>query len=116
MQYEKAIQSAFRDVSDALSARERLAEQVTDLQATLQLQSERERLARLRYDNGATPYLEVLDAQRDLLGAQQLLVQTRRALLSSHVALYTALGGGTHVQVDDSAVVPAPPPSSGKPS
>ncbi|WP_224079250.1 efflux transporter outer membrane subunit [Cupriavidus laharis] len=116
VQYEKAIQSAFRDVSDALSARERLAEQVTDLTATLQLQSERERLARLRYDNGATPYLEVLDAQRDLLGAQQLLVQTRRALLSSRVALYTALGGGTHVYATEAAGVPAAPPSSGKPS
>ncbi|QEZ47110.1 efflux transporter outer membrane subunit [Cupriavidus oxalaticus] len=94
VQYEKAIQSAFRDVSDALNARAQLARQVTDLQATLDLQAERARLAKLRYDNGATPYLEVLDAQRDLLAAQQLLVQTRRALLSSRVALYTALGGG----------------------
>ncbi|WER48007.1 efflux transporter outer membrane subunit [Cupriavidus sp. WKF15] len=122
VQYEKTIQAAFRDVSDALSARERLAEQVTDLQATLELQAERERLARLRYDNGATPYLEVLDAQRDLLGAQQLLVQTRRALLSSRVALYTALGGGTRVyanetdETDETAGMPAPLPFPDKPS
>ncbi|SDD30678.1 efflux transporter, outer membrane factor (OMF) lipoprotein, NodT family [Paraburkholderia lycopersici] len=93
-QYEKAIQSAFRDVSDALSAREWLTSQVGIARATLASQSERARLARLRYDNGATPFLEVLDAQRDLLAAQQQLVQTRAALLSSRVALYAALGGG----------------------
>jgi NodT family efflux transporter outer membrane factor (OMF) lipoprotein len=92
-QYEKSIQSAFRDVADALSAREWLADQVQSARATLDAQTERARLARLRYDNGATPFLEVLDAQRDLLNAQQQLVQTRRALLSSRVALYAALGG-----------------------
>ncbi|MEM5365198.1 efflux transporter outer membrane subunit [Paraburkholderia azotifigens] len=92
-QYEKIIQSAFRDVADALSARDWLADQVRSARATLGAQTERARLARLRYDNGATPFLEVLDAQRDLLNAQQQLVQIRRALLSSRVALYAALGG-----------------------
>lgn len=92
-QYEAAIQNAFRDVADALSARAWLAEQVTTARATLDAQTERARLARLRYDDGATPFMEVLDAQRDLLNAEQQLVQTRRALLSSRVALYTALGG-----------------------
>nr|WP_315526259.1 efflux transporter outer membrane subunit [uncultured Achromobacter sp.] len=93
--YEKTIQAAFRDVSDALSARHWLAEQVEVLRATVAAQTERARLAQLRYDHGASPYLEVLDAQRDLLAAQQTLVQTRRALLSSRVGLYAALGGGT---------------------
>lgn len=93
--YEKTIQTAFRDVSDALSARRWLAEQVDVLRATVAAQSERARLAQLRYDHGASPYLEVLDAKRDLLAAQQQLVQTRRALLSSRVGLYAALGGGT---------------------
>lgn len=92
--YEKTIQTAFRDVSDALSARHWLAEQVEVLRATVAAQGERARLAQLRYDHGASPYLEVLDAQRDLLAAQQTLVQTRRALLSSRVGLYAALGGG----------------------
>ena len=95
--YEKSIQNAFRDVSDALSAQHWLAEQVEVLRATLAAQTERARLAQLRYDHGASPYLEVLDAQRDLLAAQQTLVQTRRALLSSRVALYAALGGGSQV-------------------
>ncbi|SSW64456.1 efflux transporter outer membrane subunit [Achromobacter agilis] len=93
--YEQTIQTAFKDVSDALSARRWLAEQVEVLRATVAAQSERARLAQLRYDHGASPYLEVLDAQRDLLAAQQKLAQTRRALLSSRVRLYAALGGGT---------------------
>jgi len=92
--YERTIQTAFREVADALSARQWLAEQVRILRLTLEAQTERARLARLRYDSGASPYLEVLDAQRDLLSAQQALVQARRALLSSQVALYAALGGG----------------------
>jgi outer membrane protein, multidrug efflux system len=92
--YELAIQSAFRDVADALAARQWLAEQVETLRATVAAQAERARLAQLRYDHGASPFLEVLDAQRDLLDEQQRLVQTRRALLSSRVALYAALGGG----------------------
>jgi len=92
--YERAIQSAFRDVADALAARQYLAQQVDVLRATVAAQTERARLARLRYDHGASPFLEVLDAQRDLLIAQQQLVETRRALLTSRVALYAALGGG----------------------
>ena len=99
--YERAIQSAFRDVADALAARQWLAGQVDVLRATVAAQSERARLARLRYDHGASPFLEVLDAQRDLLAAQQQLVQTRRALLSSRVALYAALGGGGFASSSD---------------
>ena len=55
---------------------------------------ERARLAQLRYDHGATPYFEVLDAQRDLLAAEQQLVQARYALQAAHIAVYAALGGG----------------------
>lgn len=95
VRYEQAIQAAFRDVSDALSTRQWLTEQVRTLGATLAVQTERARLAKLRYDSGAARYLEVLDAERELLAVQQQLVQTRRALLSSRVALYAALGGGT---------------------
>ena len=53
------------------------------------------RLAKLRYDSGAARYLEVLDAERELLAVEQQLVQTRRAWLAAQVALYTALGGGS---------------------
>ncbi|MGK5077973.1 efflux transporter outer membrane subunit [Janthinobacterium sp. HLX7-2] len=92
--YEKSVQGAFREVADALSNRRWLALQADIGKTTLAAQSERARLAKLRYDNGAAPYLEVLDAQRDLLTVEQQLVQTRRALLASQVSLYAALGGG----------------------
>ncbi|HCE5828623.1 TPA: efflux transporter outer membrane subunit [Pseudomonas aeruginosa] len=91
--YEQTIQTAFREVADALSARLWIAQQL-DVQRTARAaQAERARLAQLRYDNGSAAYLEVLDAQRDLLDAEQQLVQVRRALLSSQIALYSALGG-----------------------
>jgi len=92
--YEKTVQVAFRDVSDALSARHWLSRQVAIARTALATQRERARLSQLRYDSGAAAYLDVLDAQRDLLTAEQQLVQTRRALLSSRVSLYAALGGG----------------------
>jgi outer membrane protein, multidrug efflux system len=106
--YEKAVQTAFREVSDALSARQWLTEQVRIQQATLAAQTEREHLARLRYDNGSAPYFEVLDAQRDLLSVEQQLVQTRRALLSSRVSLYAALGGGSQEFIEPPAAVSRP--------
>ena len=93
--YERTIQGAFREVADALAERCWLTEQVAAQQATLAAQTERARLAGLRYQNGAVPYLEVLDAERDRFLAEQALVQVRRALLSSNVNLYSALGGGT---------------------
>jgi multidrug efflux system outer membrane protein len=93
--YERTIQGAFREVADALAERRWLTEQVAAQQATVRAQTERARLARLRYQNGAAPYLEVLDAERDRFVAEQALVQVRRALLASSVNLYAALGGGT---------------------
>ena len=93
--YEKTVQGAFRDVSDALVAREALAAQLAIAQDARAAQSERARLSQLRYDHGAAAFLEVLDAQRDLLVADQQVVQLRRALLSSQVSLYAVLGGGT---------------------
>ncbi|QGZ37937.1 NodT family efflux transporter outer membrane factor (OMF) lipoprotein [Pseudoduganella flava] len=93
--YDKTIRTAFREVADALASRHHLADQVRIGETALAAQRERDRLARLRYDNGATTYLEVLDAQRDLLTAEQQQVQVRRALLSAQVSLYLALGGGS---------------------
>ena len=93
-QYERTVQAAFRDVADALAARRWLGDQAEALRATLALQGERARLARLRYENGSAAYLEVLDAERERFGAEQQLVQLRRQQLSAQVALYRALGGG----------------------
>jgi len=92
--YERTIMGAFREVADALAERRWLADQVAAQQATLVAQTERARLAGLRYQSGAAPYFEVLDAERDRFAAEQALVQSRRALLSSSVNLYAALGGG----------------------
>ena len=92
--YEKTIQSAFRDVQDALVRKRQLARQIVTTRALVEAQRERARLAQLRFDNGRSAYLEVLDAQRALFEADQALVQLRRAELASVVSLYAALGGG----------------------
>lgn len=105
LRYEQVIEAAFRDVSDALAAERWLGEQARTLRETLAAQTERTRLAKLRYDSGAARYLEVLDAERELLAAEQQLVQTRRAQLAARVALYAALGGGSqHIPADDKAL------------
>lgn len=103
VRYERAIQAAFRDVADALAARRWLGEQLAVARETLAVQAERARLARLRYESGAARFLEVLDAERDLLALQQQLVQTRRAWLAAQVALYAALGGGSRTLPDTPA-------------
>lgn len=106
-QYEQTVQNAFRDVADALSVQQGLAQQVEVQQRALAAQRERARLSRLSYDNGATSFLEVLDAERSLISAEQQLVQTRRAFLSSRIALYAALGGGSR-RMDEAPPLPAP--------
>ncbi|MDR2195357.1 MAG: efflux transporter outer membrane subunit [Gallionellaceae bacterium] len=95
--YEKNIQSAFRDVADALAARQWLAQQLKAQEAALAAQRERARLATLRYDAGSSTFLDVLDARRDLLTAEQQRAQLQRALLSARVAVFAALGGGSGV-------------------
>lgn len=92
--YEKTVQTAFRDVSDALVRRRQLVRQIEITRTVYDALRERARLAQLRFDNGRSTYLEVLDAQRDLFEAEQTLVRLRRAHLASGVALYAALGGG----------------------
>ena len=92
--YEKTVQVAFRDVSDALVARRQLALQIASTRTMLDALRERAHLAQLRFDNGRSAYLEVLDAQRDLFETEQALVRLRRAHLASGIALYAALGGG----------------------
>lgn len=93
-QYEKAIQTAFREVSDALAGRATLGDQWQAQQAQAEAEADRFRLADLRYRNGVASFLEVLDAQRALFASQQALVQTRLALRQNQVLLYKALGGG----------------------
>ena len=93
-QYERAIQSAFREVSDALAGRAFFGEQERAQSGVVDAETARTRLARLRYEGGVASYLDFLDAQRSLFTAQQSLVQTRLQRLQNQVQLYRALGGG----------------------
>ena len=92
--YQKAIQDAFRSVDDALidqdKTRVQLAAQGRQV-ASLQQYSD---TARLRYDNGYTSFLEVLDAERSLFNAQLSYAQTQQTLLQASINLYKAMGGG----------------------
>lgn len=93
-QYEKAIQTAFREVSDALAGQATLQDQAQAQQMQAQAEAARLQLADLRYRNGVSSYLDLLDAQRSLFAAQQAVVQVTLAQLQNQVALYKALGGG----------------------
>jgi multidrug efflux system outer membrane protein len=93
-QYEKAIQTAFREVADALAGRATLGDQLRAQVAQLHAEEVRFRLADLRYRNGVASYLDVLDAQRALFLAQQATVQTQALQAQNLVAVYKALGGG----------------------
>ncbi|WNC90423.1 efflux transporter outer membrane subunit [Paraburkholderia sp. FT54] len=92
--YEKAIQSAFRDVADGLAARGTYDQQIEALERNTFAEQRRLDLSNLRYTNGVDSYLAVLIAQTDLYQAQQLLVVARMERLQNLVTLYQALGGG----------------------
>lgn len=94
-QYEKSIQVAFKEVSDALNARRTLADQAQALQAQVQAEVQRLQLADTRWRLGASSYLEVLDAQRSLYAAQTAWVQVQALVLINQATLYKALGGGS---------------------
>jgi multidrug efflux system outer membrane protein len=93
-QYEKAIQTAFREVSDSLAGRATLGEQLRAQAAQTNAAQVTFRLADLRYRNGASSYLDVLDAQRALFVAQQATVQVQALQAQNLVTLYKVLGGG----------------------
>jgi multidrug efflux system outer membrane protein len=92
--YEKAIQSAFREVADALAVRGTVDQQVAAQQSLVNAATETYRLAASRYDKGIDSYLTVLDAQRSMFAAQQGLVFLHLAKLANQVQLYAVLGGG----------------------
>jgi len=93
-QYEKAIQSAFREVADALATKGTIEEQLAAQQSFTEAVAETHRLSNLRYEKGIDSFLGVLDAQRSLYSAQQALISVRLARLASRVNLYSVLGGG----------------------
>jgi multidrug efflux system outer membrane protein len=93
-QYERAIQTAFHEVADALAGRATLGEQLLAQQTQTDAETDRLELTRLRYRNGIASSLDLLDAQRSLFVVQLALAQTRLAQLQNQVTLYKALGGG----------------------
>jgi outer membrane protein, multidrug efflux system len=93
-QYEKAIQTAFREVSDSLAGRATLGEQLRAQAAQANAAQVSFTLADLRYRNGASSYLDVLDAQRALFTAQQATVQVQALQVQNLLTLYKVLGGG----------------------
>lgn len=93
-QYEKSIQVAFREVSDALAGQATYAEQLRAQRAVAAAEAERFNLSDLRYKNGVASYLDLLDAQRSLFAAQQTAVQANLQRLQNQVTLYRVLGGG----------------------
>lgn len=92
--YEKTIQTAFREVSDALVGVSSYTEQIDEEAALIGAQQRRYDLAKLRYRQGDDTYLNTLAAQQDLFSAQQGLIQAQFNKLASQISLYKALGGG----------------------
>ena len=92
--YQRTVQTAFTEVSEALIGRQRFQEQITALEAVVLAQRRLAEVAELRYENGIAIYLEVVDARRNLFSTEQQLIQLRAAALQNGVALYAALGGG----------------------
>jgi NodT family efflux transporter outer membrane factor (OMF) lipoprotein len=92
--YQKTIQMAFREVSDALIGYKKLAEQRAQEELLVQALRDTDRLSNVRYRGGLDSYLQVLDAQRNLFNGELDLARLRRDELVSIVSLYRALGGG----------------------
>ncbi|CAM5208948.1 Multidrug efflux system outer membrane protein OS=Castellaniella defragrans OX=75697 GN=HNR28_001628 PE=3 SV=1 [Castellaniella denitrificans] len=96
-EYEQAIQTAFREVADALSVRVSMQERLAAQQALVQASSRAFQLAEARYRNGIDSYLDALDAQRTLYEAQQGLISLSLTEANNRVTLYKVLGGGMNM-------------------
>lgn len=94
-QYDKAIQTAFSEVADALALRGTIEDQVAAQQSLSSAAGERYRLSQARYEEGNDSYLNVLDSQRSFYGSEQNLISVRLARLTNMVTLYKVLGGGS---------------------
>ncbi|HWW19734.1 MAG TPA: efflux transporter outer membrane subunit [Steroidobacteraceae bacterium] len=94
VQYEQAIQTAFREVADALAGRGTLDSQIAADQALVEATSDSFKLSDKRFRDGVDDYLSVLDSQRSLYTAEQTLIGVKLARLQNLVTLYKALGGG----------------------
>jgi NodT family efflux transporter outer membrane factor (OMF) lipoprotein len=92
--YEQAIQTAFREVADALSVRATLARRLAAQQALVDAWQRSHDLSQARYQMGADDYLTVLDAQRSLYSARQALISLQQTDLANRITLFKVMGGG----------------------
>ncbi|BDB26602.1 outer membrane efflux protein [Cupriavidus sp. TA19] len=109
--YEKTIQTAFREVADSMAARATYERQVKAQEALVREGSETRRLSEMRFKNGVDDYFGVFDAQRQLYAAQQSLVTYKLAGLTSRVSLYKSLGGGWREVADNAGNGTRPAPA-----
>ncbi len=107
--YRRTALTAFREVEDALAAASRIDAQIAFARSQRDALAEGLRLATNRYREGYSPYLEQLDAQRGLLGAELSLIQLRADALAARIQLFQAMGGGwTNCSASESPCAPAP--------
>jgi outer membrane protein, multidrug efflux system len=94
IEYERSIQTAFREVSDALIQHQKEREIRAELELLVATLRDRSRMSHVRYEGGIDTLLNALDSDRDLFAAELGLAQTRRNEMLALVQLYRALGGG----------------------
>lgn len=109
--YERTIQSAFRDVADALARQGTIAEQTRLERANLIAAQETFRLTEARYRGGIDTFLTSLDAQRSYYSAQRRVVATQLVAATNRVTLYRSLGGDSLLDAGPNGPVPVTPPS-----
>ncbi len=100
VRYQQVIQSAFREVDDSLIDQSQTKGQLEAIGRQTAALREYARLAQIRFDEGYTSYLEVLDANRSLFNAELSYAQTKAILFKSFVNLYKAMGGGWVTEAD----------------
>jgi len=108
LSYQQTIQTAFREVDDALVDQLRTREQLQAQAGQVESLQQYYDLARLRYDNGYTSYIEVLDAERSLFNVQLAYTQNQGVLFQALINLYKAMGGGW-VDTADKLAATLPP-------
>jgi multidrug efflux system outer membrane protein len=101
--YEKTVQTAFREVADALATRSSIGEQIAAQQSLVDATQKSYTLSNALYRKGSYSFLEVLDAQRSLYTAQQTLITLRLSEQSNRITLYKVMGGGDTVQAETTA-------------
>ncbi len=94
LNYEQTVQNSFADVENSLVAREKLVDQIQAQERLVKANREYERLARLQYEGGYSPYSTVLQAQQQLFPSELNYAQYRAALFNALVNIYKAMGGG----------------------